>query len=148
MYLRVRFWVQSVKPMHTLLCKNTMQQDVMDVCTLHTSVKPGSQYDAGRCVASRHASLKRCETQRDAGIEPNSIPMYVDCFVFYFWQFSGYANRMTPPPPPPPLPPSRSLSLPFPSLPPLSLVSLVCSHSVSQLGVVLWTPLSQAYHRA
>ena len=23
-------------------------------------LKPGSQYDAGRCVASRHASLKRC----------------------------------------------------------------------------------------
>ena len=40
-------------------------------------IKAGSQYDAGRCVASRHASLKCCRnaTQRDdAGIEPNLFP--------------------------------------------------------------------------
>ena len=43
-------------------------------CTVYI-FKPGSQYDAGRCVASRHASLKCCRNamQRDdAGIEPNN----------------------------------------------------------------------------
>ena len=38
------------------------------------TLKTGSQYDAGRCVASRHASLKCCRNATDAGIEPNSIP--------------------------------------------------------------------------
>ena len=39
-------------------------------------VKAGSQYDAGRCVASRRVMplWNAVETQRDAGIEPNSIP--------------------------------------------------------------------------
>ena len=42
--------------MHALTCKCTHVR----TCILHVSLKAGSQYDAGRCVASRHASLKCC----------------------------------------------------------------------------------------
>ena len=45
--------------------------NIVVICQYCVWVKAGSQYDAGRCVASRHDAV---ETQRDAGIEPNSIP--------------------------------------------------------------------------
>ena len=38
----------------------THASPVVPTCTCMYKLKAGSQYDAGRCVALRHASLKRC----------------------------------------------------------------------------------------
>ena len=65
-YMYVQMYIHTyvvVFPIHTKLSTIIIKYYLQCSCEqlhVHNNLKPGSQYDAERCVTSHHASLKRC----------------------------------------------------------------------------------------